>query len=100
MTDKPIDLDRRRDVANQKATDIRRMLAAVRADEKALRARQDDLEAHLAAAPAANWSEAAEKAAYLLALFAATPGGIDPRRQKLIEAVLADFSRLSAESPD
>jgi hypothetical protein len=53
------------------------------------------LESHLVAAPAANWHEAAEKARYLLKLFGASLAGQDPRRQKLIEAVLADFERLS-----
>jgi hypothetical protein len=50
------------------------------------------------AAPAGNWHDAAEKARYLLNLFAATIGAQDPRRQKLIAAVLADFKRLSGES--
>lgn len=97
MTDKPVDLDHRRGVVEQKATDLRRMMAAVQADAKALRERQDELEAHLAAAPAASWIEAAEKARYLLTLFSTTPGGIDPRRQALIDAVLEDFSRLGRE---
>ena len=39
----------------------------------------------------------AEKARCLLNLFAATLAAEDPRRQKLIAAVLADFSRLSEE---
>jgi hypothetical protein len=60
-----------------------------------LRLRQDELESHLIAAPAASWQEAAEKARYLLNLFAATLTLQDPRRQKLIAAVLADFERLS-----
>ena len=98
MTDKTIDLDRHRGMAAQKATDIRRLLAEVAANEKALRSRQDELETQLIAAPAANWHDAAEKARYLLTLFAASPGGQDPRRQKLIEAVLDDFKRLSGEA--
>jgi hypothetical protein len=69
----------------------------VEANERALRERQDELEAHLIAAPAANWPEAAEKARYLLNLFAATLSAQDPRRQTLIAAVLADFQRLSTE---
>jgi hypothetical protein len=84
-------------MAAQKATDLRRLLADVEANEKALRVRQDELEAHLLAAPAENWREAAEKARYLLNLFAATLAAQDPRRQTLIAAVLADFQRLSAE---
>jgi hypothetical protein len=95
MTDKTIDLDRHRGMAAQKATDLRRLLADVESNERALRLRQDELESHLVAAPAANWYEAAEKARYLLKLFGASLAGQDPRRQKLIEAVLADFERLS-----
>jgi hypothetical protein len=97
MTDKTIELDQHRGMAAQKATDLRRLLADVEANQKALRDRQDELEAHLLAAPAANWYDAAEKARYLLNLFATTLGGQDPRRQKLIAAVLADFQRLSGE---
>ena len=97
MTDKTIDLDEHRGMAAQKATDLRRLLSEVEANEQALRVRQDELESHLVAAPAANWQEAAEKARYLLKLFAATLAAEDPRRQKLIAAVLADFDRLSGE---
>src|ERR1700674_208546 len=97
MTDKTIDLDEHRGMAAQKATDLRRLLSEVEANAQALRVRQDELETHLVAAPAANWQEAAEKARYLLKLFAATLAAEDPRRQKLIAAVLADFDRLSGE---
>ena len=95
MTDKTIDLDDHRGMAAQKATELRRLLANVEANEKALRLRQDELEAHLIAAPAANWREAAEKARYLLKLFAASPSAQDPRRQKLVAAVLRDCERLT-----
>jgi hypothetical protein len=84
-------------MAAQKATELRRLLADVEANEKTLRIRQDELETHLLAAPAANWHEAAEKARYLLNLFAATLVAEDPRRRRLIAAVLADFKRLSGE---
>lgn len=97
MTDKTIDLDQRRGMAAQKATALRRLLADVEENEKALRLRQDELEAHLLAAPAANWHEAADKARYLLNLFGATLAAQDPRRQKLIAAVIADFKRLAAD---
>lgn len=79
----------------QKATDIRRLLAEVEANEKALRQRQHELEAQLVASPAASWVEAVEKARYLLGLFASTPVAQDPRRQKLIANVLEDFDRLA-----
>jgi hypothetical protein len=97
MTDKPVDLDKHRGMAAQKATELRRLLAGVAANEQALRAAQDELEAQLIAAPASTWEEATEKARYLLSLFAATPTGQDARRQALIRAVLDDFSRLSGK---
>ena len=98
MTEKTIDLDQRRGMAAQKATRLRRLLADVEANEKALRLRQDQLEIHMLAAPSRNWCEAAEKARYLLNLFAASLAGQDPRRQKLIAAVLDDFERLARDS--
>jgi hypothetical protein len=98
MTDKPIDLDQHRGMSAQKATGLRRLLAEVEANERSLRLRQDELENQLLASPAANWHDAAEKARYLLSLFASSTAAQDPRRQKLIAAVLADFRRLSGDS--
>ena len=97
MTDKAVDLDRHRGMAAQKATDLRRLLAEVAANEQALRRTQDELEAQLIAAPAATWEEAADKTRYLLSAFAATASGQDPRRTTLIKAVLDDFSRLLSQ---
>jgi len=97
MTDKPVDLDHRRGMAAQKATDLRRLLSEVEANEKALRERQEDLESHLLAAPAATWPEAAEKARYVLGLYAATLATEDTRRRNLVAAVLEDFERLAHE---
>jgi hypothetical protein len=97
MTEKPIELDQHRGMAAQKATDLRRLLAQVATNERALRATQEELEAQMIAAPASNWEEAADKARYLLSVLAATPSGQDPRRKILIKAVLDDFSRLSRE---
>lgn len=94
MTAKAIDLDQHRGMAAQKATEIRRMLAEVKENQQALRLQHEELEAHLFAAPAENWPEAAEKAAYLLHLFAASFAADDPRRQKMISAVIEDFERL------
>jgi hypothetical protein len=97
MTERTIELDQHRGMAAQKATELRRLLSDVEANQRTLRLRQDELETHLLAAPAANWYEAAEKVRYLLNLFAATLAAQDPRRQTLISAVLADFERLSDE---
>lgn len=94
MTEKTISLDQRRGMAAQKATELRRMLAEVKENEQALRLQQLELETHLFAAPAENWPEAAEKACYLLQLFAASLAAEDPRRQKMISAVIEDFDRL------
>lgn len=98
MTDRTIDLDQHRGMAAQKATELRRLLADVEANERSLRSRQDELERQLLAAPAQSWQEAADKARYLLKLFAATPAAEDPRRQKLIACVIDDFARLTAGS--
>ena len=98
MTDKPVDLDLRRGIAAQKATDSRRLMVQVEENERLLRERREELEAHLIAAPAATWSEAAEKARYIIGLFAAGLGAGDTQRRTLVEAVLADFERLDRES--
>ena len=64
------------------------------ADQEALRTRQAELEDLLAAAPAADWSEAAEKARYLLGRCARSLDASDLRRRKLIDRVLAGFDHL------
>ena len=92
-------LDKRRGMAAQKATEIRRRLSEVEAEEAALRQRQAELEKFLLAAPSATWEDAAEKARYLLTLYAATSEGQDPRRRKIIRAVLDDFTRLCGGAP-
>jgi len=57
MTDKTISLDQHRGMASQKATELRRVLAEVEANEKALRLRQDELEFQMASAPSLNWCD-------------------------------------------
>lgn len=94
MSDNPVKLDEHRGMAAQKATDIRRELHEVQADQAALRHRQAELEQFLAAAPAATWPDVAAKARYLIQLFALTVEAQDPRRKQLIESVLGDFNRL------
>jgi hypothetical protein len=94
----PIILDEHREKAAQQATEIRRRLAEVEADQAALRDRRTELEKFLVAAPASTWPEAAEKARYLIGLLAQTSIARDPRRQKLMAGVLDDFARLSGEA--
>jgi hypothetical protein len=87
-------------MAAQVATELRRMRAEVEADQSALRERRELLEGFLIATPVVGWAEAVEKARYLLSLFAETPAALDPRRQKLMADLLADFERLLGESSD
>ena len=98
MTDKPIELDQRRGLSAQKATSSRRLLTQVEANERALRERRDALETHLIAAPAANWVEVAEKARYVIGLYAESLGTNDTQQHALITAVLGDLARLEHEA--
>jgi hypothetical protein len=95
VTERTVDLDKHRGLAAQKATDLRRLLTEVEANAQDLRQRQNELETQLAAAPAASWPEACEKARYLLGLLAAMLPPEDTRRRKLVAAVLEDFDRLT-----
>ena len=52
MNDNPVDLDKHRGMAAQKATDIRRVLADVEANAKLLRDRQGVVEIQLLSVPA------------------------------------------------
>ena len=95
MEDDQVELDQHRGMAAQKATDIRRRLQEVQADQAAMRERQDELEKFMLAAPSSTFHEVAIKARYLLQLYAASHGASDPRRQKLISSVLDDLTRLA-----
>ena len=98
MADQPTNLDDHRGMAAQAATELRRMRAEVEADQASLRERRDELERLLAAAPAADWADAVEKTRYLLSLFAETSAAADPRRQALMDGLLADFDRLLSKT--
>jgi hypothetical protein len=98
MNDIPVELDKHRGMAAQKATDIRRALADVEANAKLLRDRQGAVELQLLAAPAGSWPEAAAKARYVLGLYVAALATDDTHHRDLVAAVLADFTRLSDES--
>ena len=96
MTDEPVELDRRRGMAAQRATELRRQeLQQFQADQEALRQRQAELEKQLLAAPAETWAEAAAKAEYLIRLYALTSEAQDPRRRQLIDHALEDLARLA-----
>jgi hypothetical protein len=97
MDDDPVDLDKHRGMAAQKATDIRRILADVEINARLLRDHQGAVEIQLLAAPADSWAEAAAKARYVLNLYAAQLPAADSHHRDLVAAVLADFARLSGE---
>jgi hypothetical protein len=97
MSDVPVDLDKHRGMAAQKATDIRRVLAEVEANAKVLRDKQGVLEIELLAVPAASWADAAAKARYVLNVYAASLARTDTHHRDLVAAVIADFARLSGE---
>jgi hypothetical protein len=98
MSDQPLDLDKHRGIAAQKATDIRRALAEVENHAKELRDRQAVLEVQLLSVSAASWTEAAAKARYILNLYTACLPTDDTHHRDLVAAVFEDFDRLSRES--
>jgi len=97
MTDIPVELDKHRGMAAQKATDLRRALAEVENNIRKLRERESDLENRLITVPATSWAEAAVKARYLLNLYVASLPAEDTRHRALVSALLDDFLRLGEE---
>jgi hypothetical protein len=97
MNDRPVDLDKHRGMAAQKATDLRRVLADAEANAQRLREVQLALEAEMIAAPASSWPEAAAKARYVLNQYAASLGQADTRHRDLVAAVLSDLDRLARD---
>ena len=95
MNDKPLDLDKHRGMAAQKATDIRRALAEVENKARDLRERQGVLEKELLLVAATSRTEAAAKARYVLNVYAAGLGSADTHHRDLVAAALADFARLA-----
>ena len=98
MTETPIELDKHRGMAAQKATDIRRVIAEVEANAKLLRDKQGIVELQLLAVPATSWPEAVAKARYVLNLYSAGLAPNDTHHRDLVAAVLADLARLSGEA--
>lgn len=98
MTDKPLDLDKHRGMAAQKAADIRRALAEAESNARQLRERQETHENQLLSIEATSWPEAAAKARYALNLYAAELAPGDTRRRHLIAAIFSDFTKLADKS--
>src|SRR5580704_11010426 len=95
MTDEPLDLDKHRGMAAQKATDLRRTLAEVEGNARNLRERQTRFESQLLSEPSCSWPDAAAKARYVLNLYAAGLSPEDSHHRDLVAAILEDFSRLA-----
>lgn len=95
VNEEPLDLDKHRGMAAQKATDIRRILAEVEDNARGLRERQAELENRLLSVQATSWPEAAAKARYVLNLYVAELAPGDARHRDLVEAIFADFARLA-----
>jgi hypothetical protein len=92
-----IDLDGRRGMAAQLATERRRLSRAIAVDQGEIRARREAMEKQLFAAPATEWPEAIDKMRYLLMLLGEISG--DPRVHRMIQSVLADCERLAGDGP-
>lgn len=97
MTDEPLDLDKHRGIAAQKATEIRRAMTDVKSHARELRERQSELESELLSVAATSWPEAAAKARYVLNIYAASLSPEDTRHRDLVAAILADFARLDGQ---
>jgi hypothetical protein len=97
VTETPIELDKHRGMAAQKATDIRRVVAEVEANAKLLRDKQGVVEIEILAVPAISWPEAVAKARYVLNLYSASLAPTDTHHRDLVAAVLADLTPLSGE---
>ncbi|ODM71891.1 hypothetical protein [Bradyrhizobium elkanii] len=97
MSDEPLDLDKHRGIAAQKATEIRRAMTDVESRARELRERQGVLESGLMSLAATSWPEAAAKARYVLNIYAASLSPDDTRHRDLVAAILADFARLDGQ---
>jgi len=97
MVDDTTDLDGHRGMSAQKATMLRRQDLDVEKDRQAVRAHAEEVEKTLVSEPSRTWSEAADKARYLLLQFGQGVAASDTRKQRMIAMVLADFDRLQGE---
>ena len=94
MADQPIHLDDYRERMAQKAAYLRRLRIEVESDPAAAPMRRQELEALFATSPSLTWPEAAEKARYLIGLFADTAEAATPLRRRLVSSALKDVERL------
>lgn len=97
----PVDLDKHREAADQKATQLRRQRRSEEQSEQAAAdQRETDLDNLLLAEPAETWPQAAARATFLISLFAETKEAQEPRYARLIAYTLDDLSRLCVEEQE
>jgi hypothetical protein len=77
--------------------EFRRHLSEIEDEQVRLLQRRAEMERVLFATPSATWTEAVERARYLLTQFAAIVDGQDPGRRQLVASVIDDLARLSGE---
>lgn len=95
MTDDPIDLDGRRSVAGQRASEMRRRPANSQLPLTLPPQPQiEGLEDQVLAEPARTWAEVVKKWRFLRDRYATTPEAGNERIQKLIKHALGDMERL------
>ena len=100
MMDDPVNLDGRRSLESQMATDFRRHAAECRITDQTVRQQHDaELHRQMLVGPADGWAGAARKAQFLIRRYARTPEAQDARVRKLIRRALSDLARL-VESED
>jgi hypothetical protein len=91
MSNDPINLDEHRGASSRLTAKIRQqLLRDFQIEQTELRLRQDELESILSSAPSETWTEVADKAQYLLKLYAVSPEAKDPHRQSLIARTLSE----------
>ncbi len=73
---------------------MRRLRLEVEAEPAVASMRRQELEALFATSPSLTWPEAAEKARYLIGLFAGTAEAATPLRRRLVTSALKDVERL------
>ena len=95
MTERPIDLDQRRGMAAQKATDIRRLLAEVQANRTRCASGRMSWKRSSSPRRRRTGTTRPRRRAICSASLPRRSAAQDPRKQKLIAAVLDDFARLS-----
>ena len=101
MSDTPIELDKHRGMAAQKATDIRRVIADVEANAKLLRDKQGVVEIEILGAPATSWPEAVAKARYVLNLYSAgLPRDRHPSPRPRRRGACGSHPALGGERPE